>query len=415
MGIKQIKTGDTVHNILPLYGTCSTAADTVAKVVSLDNFVLETGSRISVKFTYANSVANPTLNVNSTGAKAIYYNGGTMNSTSEYWLAGSIMDFIYDGTHWVMMGVSKNTDTDTNTTYTIATGDSNGQIKITPSNANAYNVGVKGLGAAAYKAVADSTSASAISTGTNLVTERDVYYGLPKINNSNSYTRSTTIYAPTAGGTSKHFLCGAGTTKAPTWASPATARTNLELSYGTAAPSGTPSNGAVYFREDVHATLPITEGGTGATSVDAARANLKLNHVGASACATGSISSVTFPSAGAIVNIPLTTWIARSDTNFEISDNGIECPYDGTVLVSGSVYVTTQAGYSKGCYIYKNGGEMHSQYLYTGGSGVVTSGVMLIPVSAGDIITMRARSSSTAGSNASPNNKSTFLSVVYVD
>lgn len=40
---------------------------------------------------------------------------------------------------------------DTNTTYTIGTGDSNGQIKVTPSSGNAYNVNIKGLGSAAYK------------------------------------------------------------------------------------------------------------------------------------------------------------------------------------------------------------------------------------------------------------------------
>ena len=73
------------------------------------------------------------------------------------------------------------------------------------------------LGAAASKGVSDSTSASAISTGTNLVTERDVYYGLPKINNSNSYTRSTAIYAPTSGGTSGYYLKGNGTSSAPVW------------------------------------------------------------------------------------------------------------------------------------------------------------------------------------------------------
>lgn len=39
---------------------------------------------------------------------------------------------------------------DNNTTYTVATGDSNGQIKVTPSSGSAYNVGVKGLGSAAY-------------------------------------------------------------------------------------------------------------------------------------------------------------------------------------------------------------------------------------------------------------------------
>ena len=44
---------------------------------------------------------------------------------------------------------------DTNTTYTIATGDSNGQIKVTPSSGSAYNVNVKGLGSAAYTASSD--------------------------------------------------------------------------------------------------------------------------------------------------------------------------------------------------------------------------------------------------------------------
>jgi hypothetical protein len=38
----------------------------------------------------------------------------------------------------------------TNTTYTLSTGDSNGQIKVTPSSGNAYNVNVKGLGDRAF-------------------------------------------------------------------------------------------------------------------------------------------------------------------------------------------------------------------------------------------------------------------------
>lgn len=59
-------------------------------------------------------------------------------------------------------GVSLGTVTvpDNNTTYTIATGDSNGQIKVTPSSGSAYNVSVKGLGSAAYTAsTAYATSA----------------------------------------------------------------------------------------------------------------------------------------------------------------------------------------------------------------------------------------------------------------
>ena len=48
----------------------------------------------------------------------------------------------------------------TNTTYTIATGDSNGQIKVTPSSGSAYNVAVKGLGTAAYTASTAYAAAS---------------------------------------------------------------------------------------------------------------------------------------------------------------------------------------------------------------------------------------------------------------
>lgn len=55
------------------YGTCSTAAETAAKAVNCTGFVLATGARIAVRFTVTNTAANPTLNVNATGAKAIRY------------------------------------------------------------------------------------------------------------------------------------------------------------------------------------------------------------------------------------------------------------------------------------------------------------------------------------------------------
>ena len=83
------------------YGTCSTAAGTVAKTASITSgtFVLETGARVTIKFTNANTGANPTLNINSTGAKKIFYNGAAITA-NDYWSAGDILDFIYDGTQW---------------------------------------------------------------------------------------------------------------------------------------------------------------------------------------------------------------------------------------------------------------------------------------------------------------------------
>lgn len=75
--------------------------------------------------------------------------------------------------------------------------------------------GTTGLTSRAYS---DSTSAEALSsTSTNFVTERDVYFGLPTLNNAHNYTSSSTYYAPTTGGTAGHILIGAGATTAPAW------------------------------------------------------------------------------------------------------------------------------------------------------------------------------------------------------
>lgn len=84
-----------------LYATCPTAAATVAKVATLasGSITLAAGVAVSVKFTYANTAASPTLNVNSTGAKAIWLNGAVVTSAG-YWVAGAVITFVYDGTRW---------------------------------------------------------------------------------------------------------------------------------------------------------------------------------------------------------------------------------------------------------------------------------------------------------------------------
>lgn len=92
------------------YGTCATAAATVAKVVTCSGFVLETGATIAVKFTYYNTGASPTLNVNSTGAIAIKQYGSTAASTY-MWRSGEVVLFAYNGSYWEL--ISKSTATTT--------------------------------------------------------------------------------------------------------------------------------------------------------------------------------------------------------------------------------------------------------------------------------------------------------------
>lgn len=124
--IGKLSDGTTARPIAQtLYGTCSTAAATAAKVVTCADFdTLITGVTIHVKFTNSNTVANPTLNVNGTGAKTIYRYGKTAPSTSvaTSWFAGQVVTFVYDGTYWQMVDWQAND----NTTYSAATTSANG-------------------------------------------------------------------------------------------------------------------------------------------------------------------------------------------------------------------------------------------------------------------------------------------------
>ena len=93
-------------NLLPLYGTCTTATATAAKVVVCASFgTLRTGANIRVLFandSHATS-ENLTLNVNGTGAKTILVPGETV-TPANLWRAGDVVDFVYDGSNWVAVG-----------------------------------------------------------------------------------------------------------------------------------------------------------------------------------------------------------------------------------------------------------------------------------------------------------------------
>ena len=99
------------------FATCATAAAAQAKTVSVTGFNLVTGARVTIKFTVTNTAANPTLNVNGTGAKAIKYRGAAINTG--YLAANRVYEFVYDGTDYLFMG---DINTDSNTTYTAGSG-----------------------------------------------------------------------------------------------------------------------------------------------------------------------------------------------------------------------------------------------------------------------------------------------------
>ena len=81
-----------------LYATCSTAAATADKVATLSPtapVTLYTGLTVAVKFSEANTVATPTLNLNSTGAKKIFHNGSALDANYP-WFASEEVMLVYD-------------------------------------------------------------------------------------------------------------------------------------------------------------------------------------------------------------------------------------------------------------------------------------------------------------------------------
>lgn len=113
-------TGATTNH----FGTCSIAAGTAAKTVSVTagTPTLEAGLRVTVKFSNANTASTPTLNVNSLGAKNIFHNGAQITTGANKALLAGTVEFIYDGTQWQLVG----NYIDTNTTYAQADNSTTG-------------------------------------------------------------------------------------------------------------------------------------------------------------------------------------------------------------------------------------------------------------------------------------------------
>ena len=91
--------GDTRLSAMLGYYVCDTAAGTATKTISAFGYVLTNGGCIRIKMTNANTANNVTLNINSTGAKALYYDGAQASSSNS-WEAGDILEVFYDGTQY---------------------------------------------------------------------------------------------------------------------------------------------------------------------------------------------------------------------------------------------------------------------------------------------------------------------------
>ena len=166
------------------YGTCTTGGSTTAKVVTLSNYALLVGGVVAVKFTNA-VPANATMNINSKGAKSIYYHGAAI--TANIIQAGDVATFIYNGSQYDLLAVdriakdtitalgisgktitvtkgdgSTSTLTTQDTTYDIATSSVAGLVKSsTGTNQVAVN---ESTGVMSFNAVQTDTFVQGVNT-----------------------------------------------------------------------------------------------------------------------------------------------------------------------------------------------------------------------------------------------------------
>lgn len=180
------------------YVSCSTAAGTAAKTATCSNFKLVTGAKITVKFTNSNSVASPTLNVSSTGAKTIYYKGKAA-AANWSWAAGEIVTFVYDGTYYQMVSSNDNlnpayTAGTTTAIFNTSNATASGTFTATPSPGYKYVTWTFALmiptaaNATRYFNVHVYNSAGTILFGSN-ATPSSSNYNL----RSDSYTRTPQV------------------------------------------------------------------------------------------------------------------------------------------------------------------------------------------------------------------------------
>ena len=97
----------TVDNLVAQLGycECDTAAGTAAKAITVTNYTLFAGGSMKVKFVNKNTANNATLNINSQGAKALYYDGERASANNS-WEAGETVEVYYDGTSFYANSVA---------------------------------------------------------------------------------------------------------------------------------------------------------------------------------------------------------------------------------------------------------------------------------------------------------------------
>ena len=326
------------------FGTCSTAAATAAKTVTCTGFTLATGARITVKFTVTNTAANPTLNVNSTGAKSIRYRGSAISAS--YLSANSVYTFVYDGTDYELVG---DINTDTNTTYGTGNATTAGLTKLYTGTGTATD------GTMTQKAITDALNGKASSSHTHNYAGSSSAGGAA---NSVANSFVVKLNGGTTEGTNQFTFNGSAAKSVnitPSSIGAAAASHGTHVSYSTAAPkaNGTASAGTastVSRSDHVHPLQTTISGNAGsATKLATARTidgvsfngTANITHFGTCSTAAGTAAKVVsctgFTLAtGAIITVKFTVTNTAASPTLNVNGTGAKSiRYRGSAISAG--------------------------------------------------------------------------------
>lgn len=168
----------SVGTLIGSYATCGTDASEQVKDITLegiDKVTPYTGMRVLIKFSYANTAANPQLRINNDDNHKYYIKryGTNAVSSANYnnWQDNSIVELVFDGTNWVWVNYQRNV-------YYASTAGSASSASTATSASSATN-------ASNVYALGKNTSGSYPLVFTS------------EVNSSTSTTASRTIYTDT--------------------------------------------------------------------------------------------------------------------------------------------------------------------------------------------------------------------------
>lgn len=160
---------------------------------------------------------------------------------------------------------------------------------------------------------------------------------------------------------------------------PSEARTNLGFTYGTEEPTGTPSTGegSVYFMEDDGSPTPISEGGTGATTVEGIFANLGITDYIVEQGTTNNWSWEKYANGKIHCALRVQTVYGASDSsgNLYYRDYDLAVPDAVPVLTNtiNNVIIMPQSGNGLSFFMVKGISERTISYRYVNSASVTNN------------------------------------------